>query len=187
MADREFFRSGRLWSRAEVVADPCPVPPASGVYAWFFREIPPKVPTGGCIQRDDWTLLYIGISPKTATSNGTLQSRLGYHMGKTGRENAEGSTLRMTLGCLLSEALGIRLERPRNRFTFGLGEAILTEWIGRNCYVAWTVDPEPWQLEELLIGSLNLPLNIKGNNRHPFCATLKTLRKCRKAAARGIA
>src|SRR4051812_22364477 len=116
MADDEFFRTGRLWSRTEIVAEPCPVPRSSGVYAWFFRETPPTVPTNGCVQRDGLTLLYIGISPKAATSKETIQSRLCDHMGGT---NAEGSTVRMTLGCLLSETLDIRLQRLGNRFTFG--------------------------------------------------------------------
>lgn len=49
-------------------------------------------------------LLYVGISPKAPPSNGgapsrsTLRKRLQTHY----RGNAEGSTLRKTLGCLLA-------------------------------------------------------------------------------------
>ena len=102
-------------------------------------------------------------------------------MGKT---NAEGSTVRMTLGCLLAETLGIRLQRLGNRFTFGPGEAVLSEWIGRNAFVSWTLHPEPWSLEDALIDDLNLPLNLQGNSRHPFYPILKKIRSRAKAAAR---
>ena len=30
----------RLWSRAEVLARPSPVPRRPGVYGWYFRELP---------------------------------------------------------------------------------------------------------------------------------------------------
>jgi hypothetical protein len=182
----DFFQRNRLWSRPEIVAEPCPVPRSPGVYAWFFREIPPKVPTAGCVQREGLTLLYVGISPQQPTpgkkaSKETIRSRLCDHMGRT---NAEGSTVRMTLGCLLSESLGIRLQRPGKRFTFASGEAVLSDWIGRNAYVSWTLHPEPWLLEDRLIRRLDLPLNLKGNTRHPFYPILKNIRSLAKAAAR---
>lgn len=188
MQEDNFFQQNRLWSRAEIVVDPCPVPRSAGVYAWFFREIPAQVPTAGCFQRDGLTLLYVGISPKKPTpgkkpSKETIQSRLGDHMGNT---NAEGSTVRMTLGCLLTDTLGIRLQRPGNRFTFGDGEAALSEWIAGNAFVAWTLHPEPWHLEDRLIAALDLPLNLKGNSRHPFYPTLKQIRSRAKTAARAV-
>lgn len=180
---------GRLWSRAEILAEPCPIPRSPGVYAWFFREIPPLVSVTGSIEREGLTLLYVGISPKKPTpgkkpSSEHIQSRICYHMGKTGRENANGSTLRMTLGCLLSGTLGIRLSRPGNRFTFGPGEAVLSDWLGRNALVAWMVHPEPWLIEDRAIAGLDLPLNLMGNGRHPFYRILKSVRSRAKAAAR---
>lgn len=183
----QFFQRNRLWSRAEIIAERSPVPRSPGVYAWFFRDVPPQVPTGRCIQRDGLTLLYVGISPKKpapgkAPSKEAIQSRLCDHMGRT---NAEGSTVRMTLGCLLSGTLGIRLQRPGNRFTFGAGEAVLSDWIGRNAFVSWALHPEPWLLEDRLIAGLDLPLNLKGNSRHPFYSILKEIRSRAKAAARG--
>src|SRR5688572_23853962 len=102
----------RLWTRDEMLGTDC-VPRSPGVYGCYFREIPPAVPTEGCIVHDDLTLLYVGIAPKAPTQNGrspskaTLRSRLRYHM----RGNAYGSTLRLTLGCLMSERLGIALQR----------------------------------------------------------------------------
>jgi len=55
---------------------------------------------------------------------------------------------------------------------------------GRNAYVSWTLDPEPWLLEDCLIASLDLPLNLQGNSRHPFCPILKKIRSQAKTAAR---
>jgi hypothetical protein len=37
----------RLYTRAEVLAHPSPVLRAPGLYAWFFREVPPGIPTAG--------------------------------------------------------------------------------------------------------------------------------------------
>src|SRR5262245_21741063 len=92
----------RLWSRAEVFATNC-VPRVAGVYGWYFREVPARVPTAGCHVLDGRTLLYGGIAPKEPPNNGrapsmqTLWHRIRYHM----QGNAHGSTLRLTLGCLL--------------------------------------------------------------------------------------
>ncbi len=103
----------RLWSRAEILTSPSPVPRVAGVYAWYFKTVPLRVPAGDALIVAGLTLLYLGISPRAPWSNGsgssrqTLQSRLRYHM----RGNAEGSTLRLTLGCLLADELGIELRR----------------------------------------------------------------------------
>ena len=49
------------------------------------------------------------------------------------RGNAYGSTLRLTLGCLLADQLGIELRRVGSgtRLTFGDGEQALSEWMRR--------------------------------------------------------
>jgi hypothetical protein len=60
-------------------------------------------------------------------SKQSLWHRVRYHY----RGNAEGSTLRLTLGCLLADPLGIKLRRVGSgkRLTFGLGEMKLSsEW-----------------------------------------------------------
>jgi hypothetical protein len=54
----------RVWSRAEVLASPSPVPKSPGVYAWYFKKVPPLVPTAGALMIGGLTLLYLGISPK---------------------------------------------------------------------------------------------------------------------------
>jgi hypothetical protein len=126
----------KLWTRTEVLALGCPVPASAGVYAWFFDSLPEGVPTEGLVRSAGLTLLYVGISPKRPRAVGspsrqTLRSRLRYHF----RGNAEGSTLRLSLGCLLSQSLGIELRRVGSgrRMTFGAGERALTDLAGTKC------------------------------------------------------
>jgi hypothetical protein len=107
----------RLYTALDVGCRPCPVPPRPGVYAWYFDEQPPDVDTTACHRVDDRYLLYVGISPKALALNGkppsrsTLRQRIRTHYFG----NAEGSTLRRTLGCLLSSKLGIALRRAAIR------------------------------------------------------------------------
>ena len=49
-------------------------PAAPGVYAWWFREIPPGLSTGGCLQHLGLRLLYVGISPKRPSASGSIGS-----------------------------------------------------------------------------------------------------------------
>jgi hypothetical protein len=51
-------------------------PNRAGVYAWFFRTVPPGVPTDGCRTHDGGTLLYVGISPTSSKSRENLRSRI---------------------------------------------------------------------------------------------------------------
>ena len=176
------------WSRQESLAKPSPIPREPGVYAWYFREIPPQVPVTGCHVHGPDTLLYVGISPKappkigSAPGKQTLLNRIRNHYCG----NAEGSTLRLTLGCLLSEKLGIKLRRVGSgtRMTFGEGENILSQWMDENAFVVWVVNSEPWLLEEKIIGEVSLPLNLDMNKEHPFHQSLSQIRKSAKESAR---
>lgn len=181
----------RLWSPAEILTTPSPVPRASGLYAWYFRKIPDGVPYHDCITHQGLTLLYIGIVPTRPFANGTrastrtLVDRLREHL----KGAAEGSTLRLSLGCLLSARLGIELRRvgSGHRMTFGAGERTLSEWMARNALVTWTLHPRPWEIEETLIHAVSLPLNLRHNCHHPFYATLSACRAKAKACARALA
>jgi hypothetical protein len=131
-------------------------------------------------------LLYIGISPRRPTADGraskqTLRSRLRGHLAG----NASGSTLRLSLGCLLSSALGLEL-RPTagGRLTFGDGEAVLSDWMAEHARVCWLTDPTPWAVEDTLIARLDLPLNLRGNETHPFHTALSAARLTARSAAR---
>lgn len=170
-----------------MLARPCPVPNSAGVYAWFFSSCPEGVPTEGCARSRDLTLLYVGISPKAPSKSGilsrqTLRTRIRYHY----RGNAEGSTLRLSLGCLLSRSLGIELRRVGSgrRLTFGVGEQILNDWLDENAHVVWLACDEPWSVEEALIRSASLPLNLDQNRHHGFHAHLSERRRAAKAHAR---
>lgn len=180
----------QVWSRAEVLQSSCPVPAGPGVYGWYFKELPYPIDTRGCVVRGDLTLLYVGISPKAPPRNGragsreTLRSRIRYHY----RGNAAGSTLRLTLGCLLGDRLGLQLRRVGSgtRLTFADGEHALSAWMADNAYVTWLETPKPWAAEHELIAAVDLPLNLDQNRRNAFHAEL-TLRRARaRATARAL-
>jgi hypothetical protein len=163
-----------------VLQHPCPVPAVSGLYAWFFREVPPGVADHGCVTRDDATLLYVGIAPRAPSASGkissrTLRSRIRQHY----RGNASGSTLRLTLGCLLAEHLGIQLCRTgaRDRLTFAEGEQRLSEWMSANAFVCWVEHPCPWDIESQIITEFRPPLNLAANRTHPFHTSLSARRR----------
>jgi len=180
----------QLWSRQEILSRPSPVPKAPGVYAWYFRNMPTNVPTTGCVRNGEFCLLYVGISPSSPPMNGkaaskqSLLHRVRYHM----RGNAEGSTLRLSLGGILADELGIELRRvgSGNRLTFSEGEQRLSNWMDNNARVAWTVCDEPWKLEHALISSLHLPLNLDQNAGNEFFPVLAGLRREAKIRARTL-
>jgi len=159
----------QLFDRAAVVGTPSPVPRSPGLYAWFFDEAPPGIDLTGCYSASGLSLLYIGISPREPPANGkpasrsTLRHRLRTHYAG----NAEGSTLRKTLGCLLADRLGIELRRvgSGNRRTFtNRGEQELDSWMGEHALVAWMETDRPWELELTILRSgLRLPLNVRDN------------------------
>jgi hypothetical protein len=66
----------KLWSRPEILQRPCPVPDRPGVYAWYFKELPPLVPTDDCITCEGMPLLYIGISPSEPSSTGKISLKI---------------------------------------------------------------------------------------------------------------
>jgi hypothetical protein len=159
----KLLRPSRLLSRAEFLSDPCPVPRTQGIYAWYFDEVPSLIDATGCHTFEGYTLLYVGIGPskKAKDDSRNLHARLKEHFAL----NAEGSTLRLTLGCLLSEQLGIQLQRvgPK-RLTFtNLGEQKLDAWMDTHARVAWAPVASPWLIEtEILASDLPLPFNIEG-------------------------
>jgi hypothetical protein len=175
-----FLNPRRVYSRQEVLAGPSPVPAAGGVYGWWFRRPPPLVEARDCHRHGDLRLLYAGISPRQPPRDGrpssqqTLRQRVRTHYAG----NAEGSTLRKTLGCLLAEELGIQLRRvgSGNRKTFGEGEQVLSAWMADNAFVSWVIRQSPWELEDALIAAVDLPLNLEGNSRHQFHQVLTQTR-----------
>ena len=181
----EFLNPRRVYSRQEVLARPSPVPAAGGVYGWWFRRLPPLVDARDCHRHGELTLLYAGISPRQPPRSGcpasqqSLRQRLQTHYAG----NAEGSTLRKTLGCLLTADLGIQLRRVGSgtRRTFAAGEQALSAWMADNAFVSWVIRERPWELEDHLIAAVDLPLNLEGNSRNQFHQVL-TLTRARCVA-----
>src|SRR5918996_230162 len=102
--------------------------------------------------------------------------------------NAAGSTLRLTLGCLLASELGVELRRVGSgrRLTFANGEGVLSAWMGRHARVCWMPHARPWELEQVLVARLDVPLNLHGNSQHPFYPKLRSVRAAAKATARAL-
>lgn len=179
------FYPEKTYSRTEVMSPPSPVPAVNGIYFWWFKEIPPGVPAEGCITFDDYTLLYVGISPDQRgkpNSRSNLRKRIKTHYSG----NAAGSTLRRTLGVLLSRESSFPLRRvgSGSRMTFTHpGEQWLDAWMEKNAKVHWIPVEAPWELEDTLIASIPLPLNIQGN-AHDFRMTLSGMRSQAAAEAR---
>lgn len=177
-------------SRSEVLRRPSPIPPTPGVYGWWFRCLPAAIDVSRCERKCDLTLLYVGISPSRPPRNGkppsqqNIRKRITYHF----RGNAEGSTLRKTLGCLLADELGIELRRVGSgtRRTFGAGEAILSQWMADNALVSWIALSQPWLLERELFNSLDLPLNLQDNSHNRFHRQLTGVRAAAEARARAL-
>ena len=125
-------------------------------------------------------MLYAGISPRQPPRSGspssqqTLRQRLRTHYAG----NAEGSTLRKTLGCLLVDELGIQLRRVGSgtRKTFGEREQVLSAWMAENAFVSWVIRELPWEFEGYLIAAVDLPLNLEGNSRNRFHQVLTQTR-----------
>jgi hypothetical protein len=118
---------------------------------------------------------------KTRTSAQSLRTRVRYHF----RGNAYGSTLRLTLGCLLG--LELRRVGSGQRMTFcKQGEAHLSQWMAAHARVCWVEDPEPWAAERELITQLDLPLNLDQNQHNSFHPFLKELRAQARRGAREL-
>jgi len=155
------LRPGRLY-RAEEVAGLAPRTP--GLYGWYFDAVPGSVDATDCHRHLGWTLLYCRISPRKPPTNGRppsrshVHKRLRTHFGA----NAAGSTLRLTLGCLLEKEIGTILRRvgTKGRLTFtNPGEQLLDRWMSVHAKVVWAEHPAPWEAEdELLTCGLPLPL-----------------------------
>lgn len=178
---RQLVYSSSLYRWSEFKNSPLLPPRSPGVYAWFFERVPAGVPTDSCVVRDGATLLYVGISPESDRSRMTLRDRLRLHF----EGNAESSTLRRSLGCLLEGELGTVLRRvgSATTLTFVEKESALSTWMADAALIAWLEMAKPWVLEDHLLETFSLPLNIKGNARHPFCAQLTGLRdKARQRA-----
>ena len=158
-------------------------PFASGFYAWWCRQdgltkasptIPyeRRVPTA-----EQWSLLYVGISPNGPTRARNIAIRFAKdHTGGT----IGGSTFRQSLAALTKEALALQPRRGSDRSRL-LSEAPLSGWIEDCCGVTFAPAERPWEIEAEVIRLLNPPLNIN-NGTHPFRIQVKASRAALRRA-----
>lgn len=180
-----------LASRNQVIGKTSIVPKVAGIYAWYFKDLPSKdIDYKNCWVQQDAYLLYVGISPRKPPRNGkppskeTLRSRIRTHM----RGNSSSSTLRYSIGCLLSQTMDIQLRRvgENERFHFSNGENVLSDWLEENALVTWISIDEPWLAEGNVISDLYLPLNLDHNKNHPFYENLTKSRKNSRERAKQL-
>ena len=175
----------KLLTWKEVFSEPSKVPDTAGVYRWYFRSSCfQQVPTeDSLLVRESFRRLYVGISPRKPRTDGqrskaTLKSRIRFHF----EGNAERSTLRLSLGCLL----GIELRRVGCSLTFGDDEQTLNEWLRQNALVDCVPWCEPWTIERILINGESLPLNLAHNRKHPFNKVLSEARRTARKRAQEL-
>jgi hypothetical protein len=161
-----------LYSRSEIFDDECPVPREPGIYAWYFTDTLPLVPTHDCVSYNNKSLLYLGISPRRPPRKGkkssqNLRKRIKYHYNG----NAYGSTLRKTLGCLHKHQSGIwYITRGKDRglaFT-KTSEDKLSKWMEENASVTWETHDQPWSIEKEALKTLSLPPKHTGQLQPPL-------------------
>jgi hypothetical protein len=158
----------------------------SGIYGWWFAPSSLHVPDRQYIVKDGFQLLYTGISPRKPTNpqlagSGNLRSRLRTHA----KRDASWSTLRLSLGIMLAEQLGLALATHNGRTHWGPeGEARLSAWMGDHARVSWVRDLLPWETERELLAGTNIPLNIDQHLYDSFSDELHQRRRAAKEAAR---
>jgi hypothetical protein len=163
---------------------------AKGIYGWWFKTVPPPVPSEGLCKFKGMSLLYLGVGPDSERSRRFLRQRMGDHI----KPDASRSTFRNSLGCILADALRLQLECVRTsrakggglhlHFGFGSGEDRLSRWMEENTSISWVEFDRPWEIEPGLISQLALPLNLEHNSRHPFYADLQALRRHHREGAK---
>ena len=151
------------------------LPERHGVYAWWMT--PGAIPAvkGPPHPTEPYELLYLGISPKRASSRATVHSRIrGQHLGG----NIGSSTFRQSLAALLFQQEGWRTRWSGTR-TLLVAEhnRALNDWQLEHLRLTWVVRHQPWKVEGRVIGLMQPPLNLAENGSHPLYQRLKGLRK----------
>lgn len=120
------------------------------------------------------TPLYVGRARN-------LSQRLRYHL----RGPTAASTLRVSLGLLLTTRLGLKVEVADigGRIWFQ-NESVLSEWMAENVSVSYCEMREPEALEIDLIQRLQPPLNIAYRHKQPSAVRLASARTALRHAHR---
>jgi hypothetical protein len=152
------------------------LPSEAGFYAWWTKKDSiPGVPECPHPTEKDLHLFYVGIAPSRPTSSATIRSRvINNHI----RGNTGSSTFRLTLASLLLESENYERVRATDRVLLTAQDnRRLTKWQEENLFLTWAEHPRPWEIEHEVIAALKPPLNLAGNQSHPFWRTLSDARK----------
>lgn len=167
---------------ATTAAEDGGVPATDGFYAWWVRRgALSGVPERAHPTEPDLDLLYVGISPASASSTQNLRARLlDNHIGG----NTGSSTFRFALASLLLSELNLRPRKTATKVVLDKDDNIrLRQWQSKNLRLTWCERPDPWEIEGEVIAAMKSPLNAAGNSAHPFYETIKSSRAAFRAAA----
>jgi hypothetical protein len=119
--------------RATALSAQCPLPRSPGVYAWFFKNLPPAVPVINCLRDHGRAMLYVGIAPDKPgkrISKQTLRSRIRLSSAWECRGFESGFPLRR-----VGSGHRMTLTPP--------GEQWLNNWLDYNALIYWRQHDEP--------------------------------------------
>jgi len=159
------------------------LPAVPGFYAWWVdRSSIVSLPHHPHPSAPDLDLLYVGISPKRASSSGTVRSRvIDQHV----RGNISSSTLRFALAAFLMGELKLNPRATRKKVTLDRdGNARLREWQFAHLALTWCARDQPWEVEDAVIALMQPPLNCAANESHPFHPHVTSARAALRTAAR---
>ena len=159
------------------------LPTEPGFYAWWSDlGAIAVVPHHPHPHHDELGLLYVGISPKRASSSGTIRSRVAkHHIGG----NTASSTLRLVLAALLLDELELRPRATGKKVVLDKADnGRLRDWQRAHLRLSWCKRAEPWQVEDDVIAIMEPPLNMAANRAHPFYATVDAARSAFRINAR---
>jgi hypothetical protein len=95
------------------------------------------------------------------------------------------STLRFALAALLLEELKLRARPTVKKVTLDQEDnARLREWQSAYLALTWCERDRPWEIEDVVIASMQPPLNCAGNASHPFHPRISSARAALRTAAR---
>ena len=172
----------RLYSYSDVIGRHSVVPKKAGIYGVYFKEIPPLVPTDGCVVKEGKTLLYVGKSNLGKTAN--LRERIRQHY----KSKARSSTLRKSLGVLLygKDPTPFRIVSEIEFDKYSLTpeyEKGLSAWMEKNVFIVWVEHESPSDVENDIIQFCCFPLNIKDNGGCTFSCELQDMRNIAEYSA----
>lgn len=170
------FQEFQIHSARSLASSMDAVPTAPGIYAAMIEDGDGLLAPHGFFDLEQRSLVTMGqhqVLYLGATSRG-LSLRLASHLFGDARQ----STLRMTLGGLLLEALDLTVFGTvgQNYYHFGPGEDRLTSWIQDHLTFAFRETDHPLDEEVSLIGTMRPPLNITQQRARPFAKRLMALR-----------